>query len=67
MQLDIVHKVTAGSLAAVDCLDPTFDELYTPFLDNDSYFACNVDSEFFQFSRLVGTNQWLDVSPKKKV
>ena len=47
IELDIVHIATAGSLVAVDSLDPIFDDLFTPFGDNDRCFACNVDSAVF--------------------
>ena len=48
MGLGTVHIVTAGSSIAVDSLDPIFDDLFIPFGDNDCYFTCNVDFEFFQ-------------------
>ena len=37
MELAIVHTATAGSSAAVDSLDPSFDDLFTLFAGNDRY------------------------------
>ena len=67
MELDIVHIATTVSLAAIDLFDPIFKDLFTLFGDNNRYFACNVDSEFFQRRRLVARNLWFDVAPNKKI
>ena len=53
MELDIGHIAIASSLAAVDSLEPIFDDLFTPFSNG----RCNLDSEFLQRRRLVGINQ----------
>ena len=56
MQLDIVQIAAADSLATVDSLDLIFEDLFTVFGDNNRYFECNVDSEFFQCRHLVARN-----------
>ena len=43
MELDIVHIANTGSWAAVNSLNPIFDDFFTPIGDNSRYFACNVD------------------------
>ena len=57
MELDIVYLAAADSSEVADWLDTIFDDLFTPFGDNDHYFASNVGYMFLKRRHLVAINQ----------